>query len=115
MGELNGHKDKRGGRGEKGRHNGKKGGGGEQRYKSTPSLTSVLDGSCLSEPRLGRCTPGEMEAVPTAEKARWAPVPVWKCAEYLAPSGLDPRTAQPVVSRHTDGAIPQPNKHIVYL
>ena len=53
----------------------------------------MLDGSWLSEPRLDRRNPGEMEAVPTAEKARWAPVPVWTCAENLAPSGLDSRTA----------------------
>jgi hypothetical protein len=36
------------------------------------------------------------------------PEPVWIGAENLAPLGFDPRTFQPVVSRHTDYAIPAP-------
>jgi len=37
---------------------------GEQRYRSTLSLTSALDGGGWSKPRLGRFTPGK-DPVPT--------------------------------------------------
>jgi hypothetical protein len=48
--------------------------------------------------------PGK-DPVSIAEEAGWAPGPVWKDAENLAPPpGFDPRTVQPVASRYTDWA-----------
>ena len=46
----------------------------EQRYSSTLSLTSALDGSG-STPRPGRFTPGK-DPVPIVQEAGWAPGPV---------------------------------------
>jgi hypothetical protein len=48
-------------------------------------------------------TPGK-DPVPIVQEAGWAPGPVWKGAENLAPPGLDPWTIQPVASRYTDWA-----------
>ena len=48
-------------------------------------------------------TPGK-EPVPVVQEVGWAPGPVWTGAENLAPSGLDPRTVQPVASRYTGWA-----------
>jgi len=45
-------------------------------------------------------TPGK-DSVPTVQEAGWAPGPVWTGAEYLAPSGFDLQTVQPVASRYT--------------
>jgi hypothetical protein len=45
------------------------------------------------------------DPVPIVQEAGWAPEPVWIGAEYLAPTGFDPRTFQPVASRYTDCAI----------
>ena len=42
------------------------------------------------------------DPVPILQEAGWAPGPVWKGAENLAPQGFDPRTIQPVASRYTD-------------
>jgi len=47
--------------------------------------------------------PGK-NTVPIVQEGGWAPGPVWTGAENLAPSGLDPRTVQPVASRYTDWA-----------
>jgi len=48
-------------------------------------------------------TPGKYP-VPIVQVAGWALEPVWTGAENLAPTGFDPRTAQPVGSRYTDYA-----------
>jgi len=48
-------------------------------------------------------TPGK-NPVPIVQEAGWAPGPVWRDAENLAPPGFDPRTVQPVASRYTDYA-----------
>ena len=45
---------------------------GEQRYSSTPSLTSALDEDGRSMPRPGRVTPGK-DPVPIVKDAGWAP------------------------------------------
>ena len=45
-------------------------------------------------------TPGK-DLVPILQEAGWAPGPVWTGAENLAPTGIRPRTIQPVVSRYT--------------
>ena len=54
-----------------------------------------------STPRPGRFTAGK-EPVPIVQEAGWAPDPVWKGADNLAPTGFDPRAVQPVASRYTD-------------
>ena len=54
-----------------------------------------------STPRPGRFTPGK-DPVPIVQEVGWAPGPVWTDAENLDhPPGFDPRTVQPVASRHT--------------
>jgi hypothetical protein len=61
----------------------------------------ALEGGGWSAPRPGRFTPGK-DPVPIVQEAGWASGPVWKSAKNLFPTGFDPRTVQPVVSRYTD-------------
>jgi len=42
------------------------------------------------------------DPVAIVQEAGWAPGPVWKGAENLAPTGIRSRTVQPVASRYTD-------------
>jgi hypothetical protein len=50
--------------------------------------------------------PRERDTVPIVQDAGWASGPVWTGAEHSPPPlGFDPRTVQPVASRHTDWAI----------
>jgi hypothetical protein len=51
-----------------------------------------------SSPRLLYALEGE--PVPIVQEAVWAPDLVCTCARNLVPSGLDPRTMQPVASRY---------------
>jgi hypothetical protein len=44
--------------------------------------------------------------MPILQEAGCFPGPVWMCAENLTPPGFDPRSAQPIASRHTNYAIP---------
>ena len=44
------------------------------------------------------------EPVSIVQEAGWAPGPVWRGAENLAPPANDPRTVQPVASRYTNWA-----------
>jgi hypothetical protein len=60
---------------------------GEQRYSSTLSLTSALDGDRWSSPRPGRFVLGK-ESAPTVLEAGWAPGPVWTGTENLAPTEI---------------------------
>ena len=57
---------------------------------STLSLSSTLDGIEWSTPRPGRFTPGK-DPVPIAQKAGWAPGPVWTGEENIVAPGFDPR------------------------
>ena len=57
---------------------------GEQRYSSTLTLTSTLDGGGWSAPRPGRFTPRK-DSVPIAQEAGWASGLVWTGAENFAP------------------------------
>ena len=50
-------------------------------------------------------TPGK-DQVPIVQEAGWAQRSVWTGAENLAPTGLDPRTVQPVSNRCSDWATP---------
>ena len=62
-------------------------------------------------------TPGK-DPAPIVQEAGWAPGPVWTGAENLAPTGFDPRTLQPVVSRYTDWATRptsfQQRRYVIY-
>jgi hypothetical protein len=56
-------------------------------------------------------TPGK-DPVLIVQEAGWASEPVWIGAENLTPPPrpeFDPRTFQPVTSRYTDYAIPDPS------
>jgi len=46
------------------------------------------------------------DMVSIVQEAGWASSPGWTGAEYLAPTGFDPRNIQPLVGRYTDWAIP---------
>jgi hypothetical protein len=78
---------------------------GEWRNSSTFSLTLALDGGGWSAPCRGRFTLGK------------DPVPILygpqsrsgRLRKISPPSGFDPRTVQPVVSRYTDYALPAPH------
>ena len=59
----------------------------EWKYSSTLSLTSALVCGGWTTPRPGRFTPGKC-TIPIAQEAGWAPGPVWKGAENLAPIGI---------------------------
>ena len=61
---------------------------GEQRYSSTLSLTSALDGGGWPMSSPGRFTPGKEDPVPIVQEVRWVPGPVWTGAENLAPTGI---------------------------
>ena len=77
---------------------------GEQRYSSTFSLTSTLDGGGWSTPRPGRFTPGKEIHYQLYKRLGGPPGPVGTDAENLAspPPEFDPRTVHPVASSYTD-------------
>ena len=60
---------------------------GEQRYSSTLSLTSALDGGGLLTSRPERFIPGN-NLVPFVQEVGWAPGPLWTGAESLTPAGI---------------------------
>ena len=80
---------------------GYEGRGGGRGNNSILSLTSALDGSGWSTPRLGRLIL-EKDPVPSVQEAGWAPRPVWTGAENLAPTGIRSRTVHLVASRYID-------------
>ena len=71
---------------------------------STLPSTSALDGGGWSTPRPGRFTPGK-DPVPIVGGPQGRSGRVRKISP---PPGFDPRTVQPVASRYTDYAIPDP-------
>ena len=93
---------------------GHEGSEGEQRYNSTRSLTSTLDGGEWLRPRPGRFNPEKRPGThciggwvgPQGRSGR-----VWKISP---PLGFDPRTVQPVAGRYIDCAIPT-NEKIIQL
>jgi hypothetical protein len=56
-----------------------------------------------SAPGPGRFTPGK-DSLSIVQEPGWASGPVWTCEKKPAPTGGDPRTVQPVISRYTDWA-----------
>jgi len=61
---------------------------GEEKYSSTASLTSALDGCGWSTPRPGRFTFREKDSVHIVQEAGWARQPVWRGVENLALTGI---------------------------
>jgi hypothetical protein len=78
---------------------------GKERYSSTLSLISALDGYGCSRLRLGRFTPGKETRNPLYRRLvgpqAWFEQ-MWKIS---TPPGFDARTVQPVARRYTDRAI----------
>ena len=63
-------------------------------------LSSELDACDWSASRLDHFTPGERVPTPIEQEAVWAPGQVWMMwikEKYLAVTGFEPRTVQPVV------------------
>jgi hypothetical protein len=60
---------------------------GEERYSCTLSLTSELCGVGVQR-HAPAALPRERDPVPIVYDAGWAPGPVWKGAENLAPTGI---------------------------
>jgi len=58
------------------------------RYSYTLSLTLALDGVGGQLYALAALYPRERDPVPIVQGARWAPGPVWKGEENLAPTGI---------------------------
>jgi hypothetical protein len=74
---------------------------GEQRYISTLSLTSALDGGEWSTPHPAHFTTGKDPVYGLGgpqDRSGW----VQKISPHPTPTGLDPRTVQPIVSHYTD-------------
>ena len=92
---------------------GHKGPEGEERYRSTLSLTSALDGGARSTPRPSRSTLGKTQC--TLHRALGGPQGrsglVWKISPLL---GFDSQTVQAVASSYTDWAIWAPKKGARY-
>ena len=61
--------------------------GREDRYNSTLSLTSALDGSGCSTPRPGRFTPCK-DAVPGVYEAGWASGLLWRVRKISPLTGI---------------------------
>ena len=68
---------------------GREGPDGVQRYSSTISLTSALDGGGWFKPRPGNCTPGRESRNPLyVQEAGLASEPIWTAKETLAFTGV---------------------------
>ena len=77
----------------------------EQRYSSTLSLTSALDGGLWLTPRPSRFTPGKETRYPFCMRLGGPQGRSGRVRKISPPLGFDPRTVQPVASSHTDYAI----------
>ena len=73
----------------------------KQRYSSTLSLTSDLDGGGWLKPRSGRFTPGKE----TKYSLYRAPEPVWTVRKILPPPEFDPLSVKLVANHYTGWAI----------
>ena len=73
-------------------------------------MITALEVGEWSAARPCRILPPGKDPVLIVQEAGWAPGPVWKGAENLAPPGFDPRTVQPEVSRYTDLATQSTNQ-----
>jgi hypothetical protein len=75
-------------------------------YSSTLSLTSSLDRGGWSTPRPGRFTPGKETRYALYRRLGGPQGRSGQARKISPPSGLDPRTVQPVADRCTDYAVP---------
>jgi hypothetical protein len=83
---------------------------GEWRYSTTHSLTSALDGGEWSVSRSTTLPPGKEPPVPLGQEGGWSPEKFWtiKIPSSRRNSNPDHSIVQPVASRYTDRAIPDP-------
>ena len=79
---------------------------GEQRYISTLSLTSALDGSGCLNPRPNCLTLGKETRYPLYRRLCRCQGQCGRVRKISSPPRFDPRTVQPVASRYTEYAIP---------
>jgi hypothetical protein len=77
---------------------------GEKKYSSrtTPSLTSAIDGAGWLTPRPGRFTPGKEIRYPFYGSFCGPRVRSGRVGKILSSLGFEPRTVQRVASRYTD-------------
>jgi len=74
---------------------------GKERYSSTLSLTSALEGGVCLKPRFGRFTPGKKPGTPRIGDCMDPRAGLDECGKSPLLPGFEPET-----SRHTDYAIP---------
>jgi hypothetical protein len=80
---------------------------GEQKYSSTLSLTSALDGGVGSQRHTpAALPPGKETLYPLYRRLSGPQGRYGRVRKISPPPGFDPRTLQPVASRYTDWAIP---------
>jgi hypothetical protein len=79
---------------------------GEQRYSSTLSLTSALDGGRWSTPRPSRFTPAKENQYPLYRSLGGPQGRFGRVRKISPRPGFDPRTVRPAASRYTDYANP---------
>ena len=75
---------------------------GEQRYSSTLSLTSALDGGCQSLPHPGHFFPGKETLYPLYRRLGGPQGQSGWVQKISPPLVFDPLTVQPVASRYTN-------------
>jgi hypothetical protein len=96
------------------RRTGHKGSEWEQRYSSTPSLTSALDGVSGQHHVLTALPPPPASPYPLIRRLGGPQSWSGWVRKISPPPGFDPRAVQPVASRYTDWAISAPYKHKVF-
>jgi hypothetical protein len=80
----------------------------EQRYSSTLSLTSALDGSGWLTPRPDRFTPGKESGYPSYRRLGGPQGRSGRVRDISLPPGFDSQSAQHVMGRYTNYAITTP-------
>ena len=75
---------------------------GEERYSSTISLTSALDGHGWLTPRPGRFTLGKEIRYPLYRRPCRPQGLSGRVRKVTPPPGYDPLTINPITSRYTD-------------
>jgi hypothetical protein len=83
-------------------------------YRSTLSLTSVLDGGWVVSAAARSLYPHERTGTHCIGGCV-APGLVWTVAEYLAPTGIRSPDRPAVTSRYADRAIPAPNRACTFI
>jgi hypothetical protein len=68
--------------------------------------TPVTDGGRWSKPLAGHFTRGNDNRYALYSRLCGLQVQSWRVRKFLPPSGLEPRTVQPVASRYNDWGIP---------